>query len=116
VLLYAEIPVRTWQALGSSEKIFKGISRFPIALRDISLVGPKDVSFARLKQVIEEAGAPLLLKSELFDVYTTGEEKSFALHLGFGSPERTLSSSEMDEKFDSIVREAGEHLNMKLKL
>ncbi len=116
VLLYAEIPVKTWQALEGSEKVFKGISRFPLAMRDISLVGPKDVSFARLKQVIDLAGAPLLLSSELFDVYTTETEKSFALHLGFGSYERTLSSAEMDEKFESIVREAGEHLCMRLRL
>ncbi len=116
VLLYAEIPVKTWQALEGSEKVFRGISRFPLAERDISLVGPKEVSFARLKQVIEEAGAPLLLSSELFDVYTTETEKSFALHLGFGSHERTLSSTEMDEKFEQIVREAGEHLGMRLKL
>ncbi len=115
-LLYAEISVKTWQALEGSEKVFRGISRFPLAERDISLVGPKDVSFARLKQVIEEAGAPLLLSSELFDVYTTDTEKSFALHLGFGSYERTLSSTEMDEKFENIVREAGEHLGMRLKL
>lgn len=116
VLLYAEIPVKIWQALEGSEKVFRGISRFPLAERDISLVGPKEVSFARLKQVIEEAGAPLLLSSELFDVYTTETEKSFALHLGFGSHERTLSSTEMDEKFEQIVREAGEHLGMRLKL
>lgn len=116
VLLYAEIPVKTWQTLEGSEKVFRGISRFPLAMRDISLIGPKDVSFARLKQVIEEAGAPLLLSSELFDVYTTDTEKSFALHLGFGSPERTLSSAEMDEKFENIVRETGEHLGMRLKL
>lgn len=116
VILYAEIPVKTWQALEGKEKIFRGISRFPLAERDISLIGPKDVSFARLKQVIQEAGAPLLLSSELFDVYTTEAEKSFALHLGFGSSERTLSSLEMDEKFEQIVRAAGEHLGMRLKL
>ncbi len=116
VMLYAEIPVALWRAYQRREFCYQGISRFPLAERDISLIGPKSVSFAQLKQVIDETGAPLLLKSELFDIYETETEKSFALHLGFGSLERTLSSEEMDEKFDAIVNQAALHLGMRLRL
>lgn len=116
ILLYAELNGEVWKKLAKGEKVFRGVSRYPLAVRDISLIGPKEVSFDRLKQVIEAAGAPLLQSSELFDVYTTEKEKSFALHLGFGSTDHTLSSQEMDEKFDMIVKEAGEHLGLRLKL
>lgn len=115
-LLYAEMSVTVWQTLQKRELAYRDISRFPMAERDISLIGPKTVSFAQLQQVIHEAGAPLLQKSELFDLYETATEKSFALHLGFGSTERTLSSQEMDEKFDAIVARATEHLGMRLRL
>lgn len=114
--LYAELSVELMQELGTSEYLFRGMDRFPLAERDISLIGPQDISFARLLQVIQSAGAPLLKQSELFDVYVTETEKSFALHLGFGSGERTLTGDEVDQAFERIVRECGEHLGMRLKL
>lgn len=116
LLMYAELSTRVWIAHQREEHAYRPIPRFPLAERDISLVGSRDVMFDRLQRVIHEAGAPLIQKSELFDVYTTGEEKSFALHLGFGSEERTLSGGEMDAAFDRIVAAAEEHLGMRLKL
>lgn len=115
VTIFAELAVRLLSTLDLGERVFQGISRYPLAERDISLVGPREVMYDRLLQVIQTAGAPLLKQCELFDVYTTPTEKSFALHLGFGSPERTLSSREMDAAFDAIVAAASEHLDMHLK-
>ncbi|TXH02083.1 MAG: phenylalanine--tRNA ligase subunit beta [Candidatus Moraniibacteriota bacterium] len=115
-LFYADISLEIWQALQKRDFHYQGISRFPMAERDISLIGPKSVTFAQLKQVMDEAGAPLLRQSELFDLYETASEKSFAFHLGFGSPERTLSSQEMDAAFDAIVARTAEHLGMRLRL
>jgi phenylalanyl-tRNA synthetase beta subunit len=60
-------------------------------------------------------GAPLLTKHELFDVFETETEKSFALHLSFGSSDRTLSSEEMDKVFQRIVEAANERLSFRLK-
>ncbi len=116
VLFFVEFSVKTAAAFQEKERVFERIARFPMAERDISLIGPKEVTYDRLLQVIESAGAPLLRKVELFDVYPTEGEKSFSLHLGFQSDERTLSSEEMDRSFDAIVAAAGEHLNMRLKL
>lgn len=116
VMLYAEFSLGGMMASEQREKVFQKIARFPLAERDISLVGPKEVMYDRLVEVIRTAGAPLLTTLELFDVYRTEEEKSFSLHLGFQSDERTLSSEEMDQAFDAIVAATGEHLGMRLKL
>jgi phenylalanyl-tRNA synthetase beta chain len=114
-LWYAEFDVRDLIAGSRENAVFHDFSRFPLAHRDISLVGSRTVTFDQLQAVIEETGAPLLAQSELFDVYESGEEKSFALHLSFGAPDRTLGGQEMDQSFDAIVAAVGERLGMRLK-
>ncbi len=89
--------------LQQEKRVFVPLQKFPYALRDISLTLPKDVTVADVETIFREAGAPLLQKWELFDIYEQDSEKSFAFHLSFGTPLRTLSSSEMDATFDQIV-------------
>ncbi|MGB4834058.1 MAG: phenylalanine--tRNA ligase subunit beta, partial [Candidatus Moraniibacteriota bacterium] len=88
---FAELSVPAVMSETQDTIVYRDFSRFPLAHRDISLIGPKSVSFADLETVLLAAGGSLLVEHELFDVYVAGEEKSFALHLSFGSPERTLS-------------------------
>jgi len=114
-LFYAELVVGAMYRESRDIVLFRDFSRFPLAHRDISLIGPRAVTFARLQSVLTAVGAPLLKSSELFDVYEAGEEKSFALHLSFGREDRTLGGQEMDECFESIVKAAGEQLGMRLK-
>lgn len=117
VMLYAELSVTALAACQETDKVYQHIPRFPLAERDISLIGPKEVTYARLLQVLESAGAPLLRRVGLFDVYhDAAGEKSFSLHLGFQSDDRTLSSAEMNTAFDTMVAAASEHLGMRLKL
>lgn len=89
--------------LQNTETIFAPLQKFPYALRDISLTFPKAVTVGEVEALLGEAGAPLLKQSELFDIYEKDGEKSFAFHLSFGAPDRTLSSTEMDAAFDRIV-------------
>jgi len=99
----------------NKEILFAPVQKFPYALRDISLTFPKTVTAGAIEALLVEGGAPLLQKHELFDIYEQGEEKSFAFHLSFGAPDRTLSSAEMDEAFDRIVSLAGERMNGRLR-
>lgn len=112
---FAEFSVPAITSEMEDELVYHEFSRFPLAHRDISLIGPKTITFADLETVLQNAGAPLLVGHELFDVYTVGEEKSFAMHLSFGSADRTLSSIEMDDVFDHMVQAAGERLGYRLK-
>lgn len=90
-------------ALQQKETIFTPLQKFPYALRDISLTFPKTMAVSAVERLLYEAGAPLLQRAELFDIYEKDGEKSFAFHLSFGAPDRTLSSTEMDAAFDRIV-------------
>jgi phenylalanyl-tRNA synthetase beta chain len=96
-------------ALRKRETVFVPLQKFPYALRDISLTFPRQMTVGEAERLLFEAGAPLLQRSELFDVYEKDDEKSFAFHLSFGAPDRTLSSAEMDAAFDRIVALAMTH-------
>ena len=113
---FAELSVAVLANHAREEVIYRDFSRFPLAHRDISLIGPKEVSFNDIEIVLSEAGKPLLVSYELFDVFETETEKSFALHLSFGSSDRTLSGDEMDETFGRIVEAAKERLGFRLKM
>lgn len=89
--------------LQKTETLFTPLQKFPYALRDISLTFPRKTTVSQVEQLLSEAGAPLLQRSELFDIYEKDNEKSFAFHLSFGAPDRTLSSAQMDAAFDRIV-------------
>ena len=97
------------ESLQKTETVFAPLQKFPYALRDISLTFPRSMTVSEVERLLFQAGAPLLQKADLFDIYEQGDDKSFAFHLSFGAPDRTLSSTEMDQAFDRIVALAGEH-------
>jgi phenylalanyl-tRNA synthetase beta chain len=74
--------------------------RFPPVRRDLAVVVAADVPGATVSRVITETAGPLLESAELFDVYTGPPvppgHRSLAFALIFRSPERTLSSDEVD--------------------
>ncbi len=102
-------------AVRDEETIFAPLPKFPFAVRDISLTFPKRVTVAQVEAMLREAGAPLLKKCELFDIYEQGEERSLAFHLSFGADDRTLPGEEMDQAFDRIVALAGERFEARLR-
>lgn len=104
------------QKLQKEEILYAPLQKFPYALRDISLAFSHEVTVSEVERLLREAGAPLLQKFELFDVYEQGEEKSLAFHLYFGAPDRTLSGQEMDAAFDRIVALAKERFEARLRV
>ena len=115
-VVFAEFSVAPLCAASPESLVYREISRFPLAFRDISLIGPKKVLFSQIARVLKNAGDPLLYSIDLFDVYEGEEERSFALHLAFGHPEHTLSGNEVDACFDQIVRVSEKELGMRLRL
>jgi len=113
------------RALWKREIIFTPLPKFPFATRDISLTFPRslagkhfnrrNVTVAEVEKLLIEAGAPLLKKWELFDVYEKDDEKRLAFHLSFGADNRTLPSEEMDKAFDRIVVLAKERFKAHLR-
>jgi phenylalanyl-tRNA synthetase beta chain len=103
----AEINFEKLLRLFSEDKTYQPLVRNPAAKRDLALLVPDSVRSSQIKTTIESAKIPHLVKTELFDSYRGKElpagKKSFAFHFFFQSPERTLSTKEIDEAVGKII-------------
>jgi len=92
----------------SEEHEFRPISKYPAAIRDISILIPRDVLVEDVLNKIEITGGPLVRDVDLFDIYE-GEEipegkKSLAFHIIYQAEDRTLSSEEIDQIQKKIIK------------
>ena len=78
---------------------YKPIPKFPAVKRDLALAVGSSVRYTDLVQTMRGA-APLLQGVELFDIYRDErlgpDMQSYAMHLIYRVPERTLSSAEVE--------------------
>jgi phenylalanyl-tRNA synthetase beta chain len=99
------------QASPQLKRSYETVSRFPVVDRDLAVLVPADQPVGPLQATIRDAGAPLLRRVDVFDVYEGegigDDEKSVAFTLRFGA-DRTLTDEEVDEQIESIV-DALEH-------
>jgi phenylalanyl-tRNA synthetase beta chain len=82
--------------------------RHPSAERDLAIVVAEERQAGAVLASIHANGGPNLGDVTLFDVYrgaplATGE-KSLAVRLSFGSPDRTLTEAEIDAAMDAVRR------------
>jgi len=92
----------------SEETIYRPVSRYPAAIRDIAILVPSGVLVEEVLNKIEIAGGPLIRDIDLFDIYEgeelPGGKKNLAFHLIYQSEDRTLSSKEIDEIQEKIIK------------
>jgi phenylalanyl-tRNA synthetase beta chain len=83
------------------------IPRFPSITRDIALVANKETVSDTLKEIILEAGAPLLKEANVFDLYEGDKmeegKKSIAFSLKYADPERTLTDEEVTKVHEQVL-------------
>lgn len=98
------------------ERIFKPLSRYPAATRDLALVVASDVPAGKVQDILMRHR--LVERVELFDVYTGGNipsgTRSLAFHVYLQSSERTLTNEEVTRAIQGLLRtlerEVGAHL------
>ncbi len=103
---------------GSKNPKFAGIPPFPPVLRDVAFILPREAEHEFLVAAFL-AVHPLIVSVELFDRYEGKNmpegKKSLAYHLAYQSPERTLTSEEvevvhakvlkmLENKFGAVIR------------
>ena len=103
-----DIDFEKLQRLSSEETIYQPISRYPAAVRDIAVLVPLEIRVEEVLNKIETAGGILVKDVDLFDIYE-GEElpegkKNLAFHIIYQARDRTLSSKEIDEIQDKIIK------------
>jgi len=94
--------------LASEEQEYRPISRFPAAVRDIAILVPREIRVEEVLNKIETAGGKSLGDTDLFDIYE-GEElpegkKNLAFHLIYQAEDHTLTSKEIDEIHQKIIK------------
>jgi phenylalanyl-tRNA synthetase beta chain len=94
---------------------FRDLTSFPVLSEDLAVVLDDSVPAERLLEVIYAAGAPLLARAEIFDVYRDaarlGEGKvSLAVRMSFQASDRTLTDEEVGGRRRRIIAALAEQL------
>lgn len=89
------------------ENRFKSWNRFPLSKRDFSFWIVRTIPYERLRSVIDELKPQTLESFELFDVYegagSPGERVSLSMSFSYRSPEKTLTSEEINAIHQDFV-------------
>ncbi len=94
--------------LASEEHEFRPIPKYPSAVRDLAILVPLQTRVEEVLNIMEITGGVLVRDIDLFDIYE-GEElpegkKNLAFHLIYQSETKTLSSKEIDEIHNKIIK------------
>ena len=107
-IVYFDIDFEKLAKLCSEEHEYRPISKFPAAIRDLAVLVPRQVRVEEVLNKIETVGGSLVRDIDLFDIYE-GEElpegkKNLAFHIIYQAEDRTLSSKEIDEIQNKIIK------------
>lgn len=101
-----------------SKMKFKEISIYPNIKKDIAIMIDKNITADEISKVIKKAAGNLLVKYEMFDVYTNatlGNKKSVAYSLTFGSNTKTLTDDEVNPILEKIIENLEKTLKAELR-
>jgi phenylalanyl-tRNA synthetase beta chain len=115
VVVLAEIDIEALMEQSSRTKIYEPINKFPIVVRDISMLSNSNVAVSEIIGQIKKIGGSLLLNVELFDIFKKDNKNSFAFHVEFGSKSRTLESIEVDEAMKEIIAKLEEKFKIEIR-
>jgi phenylalanyl-tRNA synthetase beta chain len=82
---------------------WKPSSAYPPVRRDLSLVVPRRVSWASVREVVESATQDLLESCELFDVFEGGDLPEESVALGVRLSLRSTKGTLKDARVDRLV-------------
>jgi phenylalanyl-tRNA synthetase beta chain len=100
--------------------VYEDVTTFPEAREDIAVVVAEDVSAERVLDVVRQAGAPLLQRATIFDVYHDPSRLgagnySLALRLSYRASDRTLTDAEVAERREAIIAAIAEQLGGRIR-
>jgi phenylalanyl-tRNA synthetase beta chain len=99
-------------------KVAKTTSKYQASFRDLSLIMPKDMSYEKVKSVIDASDIANLIRFYPVDRYTDdtlGENMSLSLRFVLQSDEKTLEEEDITAAMDRILQELNEKLGIGLR-
>ena len=103
-----DIDFEKLQKLCLEETIYQPVSRYPAAVRDLAVLVSHQTRVEEVLNKIETVGGKLVSDIDLFDIYEgeeiPGGKKNLAFHIIFQAEDRTLSSKEIEELQNKIIK------------
>ena len=97
---------------------YKSIPRFPVAVRDLSIVLDLNIPAAQVQALMENHR--LVDKVQLFDVYEGQNipdgKRSLAYHIYFQANDRTLTANEVGKSLDAILKSLNKDVGAELRV
>ena len=94
--------------VASEEHEYMPISRYPAAVRDLAVLVPFKVKVVDVLNKINIAGGSLVRDVDLFDIYENENipsgKKNLAFHIIYQAKDRTLSSEEINQIQEEIIK------------
>lgn len=110
----AEVDLQTLLEAKQQSVLYYPLAVYPSVQRDVSLLIKRDVSFANIKQTIDEENFELLQKVEFVDIYegkgVADDSRSITIRLEYRSNERTLLEEEVESVHSKILNTLSEKL------
>ncbi len=98
--------------------VFSPYSKYQASYRDLSVVIPKSLKFAALREVIDEAKSDELMRYYPVDTYESeelGDNMSLTLRFMLQSSEKTLEEDDITSSMDSILTALNDKLGISLR-
>ena len=100
--------------------LYRDVTSFPEVREDLAVIVADRVSAADVLEVVRDAGRPLLVGAEVFDVYRDPERLgegnvSLALRLSFAAGDRTLTDTEVAQRRGKIAAALADKLSGRVR-
>jgi phenylalanyl-tRNA synthetase beta chain len=100
--------------------LYEDVTSFPEVREDIAVIVGQEIAAADVLAVVRRAGAPLLARAEVFDVYRDEQRigagnVSLALRLSYRAPDRTLTDDEVAERREAITKALADELSGRVR-
>ncbi len=96
-----DYPTNLWKKK-EKNTVFKTISAFPFAVRDVAVFVPNEVSGEAVENLIKEKITEIVVRFSLFDKFTKEDKTSYAFRLVFQANDRTLTEEEINAVMNPI--------------
>ncbi|MBD3403619.1 phenylalanine--tRNA ligase subunit beta [candidate division GN15 bacterium] len=115
----AELQLSSLLALSDRQPVFTPLPIYPAAPRDLAMIVSESVRVGDIIDEIRSVAGGLAESVELFDLYTGKQipkgKKSVAVAISYRSPERSLSSEEVEQKQQDVIAALKQKFNADIR-
>lgn len=115
----AEFSLADLMAFAKTKTKYRLISKYPVVMRDIAVMAPKNIKAIEIVNLIKNTAGLLLADLNLFDIYEgkgiSANKKSLAFQLIFQSQEKTLTDAEVNKIMENIIKTLEKNPNFEVR-